>query len=161
MPRTSRRGTRTRRQHLEMPTTYVVEIAEWDWSLSFGVDETRYRDDPYSEFRHFELRGKILRPTKLQPLQGVMHLLPDPRLDWSQREKSEPRAVGSLNADNERLSGIISMPADAVAPVVQMLMGNRFRFLVLTGEKLRYRKALIRSYQLQMAIDEDDLPSDD
>jgi len=42
-----------------------------------------------------------------------------------------------------------------------MMIANRFRFAVLHGERLRYGRALIRSYALEMAIKEEDIPPDE
>jgi hypothetical protein len=46
----------------------------------------------------------------------------------------------------------------ALPPVLQMIIADRFRFIVLRGDKLRYGRALIRTYRLEMTIDEDDVP---
>jgi len=39
-----------------------------------------------------------------------------------------------------------------------MMAAGRFRVVVLNGERLRYGRALIRSYGLEMTIEEDDMP---
>jgi hypothetical protein len=41
-----------------------------------------------------------------------------------------------------------------------MLIAKRFHFAVLHGEPLRYGHASIRSYRLEMTIDEEDMPVD-
>lgn len=51
---------------LQSSATYIVEIQDWDWSYSFGVNAARYDERPYSDYRHMLVTGKILLPTRLQ-----------------------------------------------------------------------------------------------
>jgi len=46
------------------------------------------------------------------------------------------------------LSGGFSMAADALEPVMQMLLADHVKYVVMHGESMRYRKALIRHCQL-------------
>jgi hypothetical protein len=43
--------------------SYIVEIEDWDWEFSFGVNTMKDKDDPYLDFRHLELHGTLLRPS--------------------------------------------------------------------------------------------------
>jgi hypothetical protein len=52
------------------------------------------------------------------------------------------------------------MPGDALTPVLQMLIAEKLRFIDLHGERMRYRSATIKSYRLEMNMDEDDMPAD-
>jgi hypothetical protein len=69
--------------------------------------------------------------------------------------QTPPRAVGSVSIDGTRaegmrLSGYLSMPTDALGMVLQMLIGGAtstcwgHKYVLLYGERLRYRKPLIR-----------------
>jgi hypothetical protein len=42
-----------------------------------------------------------------------------------------------------------------------MLIGDRLHYAVMTGDKLRYRHGRIRSFRLQMSMEEDDMPADE
>ncbi|MGD9668837.1 MAG: hypothetical protein AB7U75_07220 [Hyphomicrobiaceae bacterium] len=150
-----RRRRRSREQ--DEPRTYVVRIEDWEWSLSFGVNNMSHRTDPYSDFRHLALRGKLLRPTSLKAETAELTLLPDPRLNWDQRQKDEPRCVGSLDLYDGQLRRLLSLPSDALPSLLQMLIGERLHYAVITGDKLRYRKGLVSYFSLDMTIDEDEL----
>jgi hypothetical protein len=50
---------------------YIVEITDWDWgySLLLNTSTGKYRDDdPYMEFRHLQITGKLL----LRPSAAVL-----------------------------------------------------------------------------------------
>jgi hypothetical protein len=73
------------------------------------------------------------------------------------RKDLKPIAVGALEAGPERIDGHIGIPADAWAPVLQMLIADRMKFVVMRGAKFRYRSARLVSYSLQTRLSEDDL----
>jgi hypothetical protein len=69
-----------------------------------------------------------------------------------------PRAVGSLTLNlalGRVLQGLLTLPADALAPVLVMLTADRLKYVVLDGSPLRHRRALIRDYSLEMTLDEE------
>jgi hypothetical protein len=68
--------------------------------------------------------------------------------------------VGSLDAYGDRLAGLMSIPADALPPILQMMMGDRFKFIVMRGDRLKRRRALFRSFRLETSMDEDDMPAE-
>lgn len=45
---------------------YIVQITGWDWSYSFGVNSTSYRDTKYNEYRHLHVFGTLLIPGKIK-----------------------------------------------------------------------------------------------
>ena len=47
------------------------------------------------------------------------------------------------------LISLLTMPCDALMPVLQMLIAEKFRYIDLCGERLRYRSATIKSYRLE------------
>jgi hypothetical protein len=51
------------------------------------------------------------------------------------------------------------MPLDALPSILQIACADRLRYVVITGDKLRYGHGLVRMYRLQGTIDKDDLPT--
>ncbi|MEZ5898509.1 MAG: hypothetical protein R3D51_03350 [Hyphomicrobiaceae bacterium] len=144
--------TRRRRSpEQDEPRTYVVRIEDWEWSLSFGVNTMSHRTDPYADFRHLVLRGKLLRPTNLKADTGELTLLPDPRLNWDQRQKDEPKCVGSLDLYRGRLTGLLSLPSDALPSLLQMLIGERLRYAVITSANADRRTAALCGHNWRQA----------
>jgi hypothetical protein len=138
---------------------YIVAIEGWDRSYSFGLAGRKDSLDPYMEYRHLEITGRLLYPTGLK-VDGVeLWFLPSVDLDEGRRKDHEPKAVGSLSFQDGRLNGLLSVPKDSLTPILQMLIAGRFQFVDLGGTKLRYRQALVRSFSLATHIDEDDMPS--
>lgn len=46
---------------------------------------------------------------------------------------------------------------DALPPILQVLIGGRFRFVSMRGPRFRYRQTLCNSFRLEMTMDEDDM----
>ena len=87
-------------------------------------------------------------------------MLPEHDLNEDKRERHEPKSVGSLRRYRGLMAGLLSMWADALAPVLQMVIAEWLRYAVPSGDQLRYGHAMIRSYSLDMKIDDDDLPAE-
>ena len=141
-------------------TYYVVAIDDWDWSVWFGVNKVPERGGPFSDYRHLLLYGKVLRPA-LKADSAQLTLLPEYALNEGNRERHNPTAIGSLQLHRGTLRGLVSLPADLLPPLLTMLTGNKLRYAVLSGDKLRYNQALLRDFRLQRALDEGDLPPED
>ncbi|WP_315786553.1 MULTISPECIES: hypothetical protein [unclassified Bradyrhizobium] len=47
---------------------------------------------------------------------------------------------------------------DALPPILQMMVGERFKFVVMHGTKFSRRRATLHGYRLEIKIDQDDLP---
>lgn len=63
----------------------------------FGVSPTRDIDrGPYSDYRHVDLRGKLLQPAKTKAERAEVTLIPNHGLNESERKGHEPQAVGSI-----------------------------------------------------------------
>jgi hypothetical protein len=149
---------RPRRKPLDGPVWYVVAIESWEWSLSFGIDRTRNASEPYTDFRHLHLIGKLLRPTKLKEDTVRVVLLPDERYNrdhWDQ-QRHVP-SIGGIGFYRGSFEALCLLPADALPSLLTMLTAEKLRYVVLQGAKLRYGRAHLEHYSLEMTFD-DDLP---
>jgi hypothetical protein len=149
---------RRRRKPREEFVDYIVAIDAWDWSYSLSLDTDRDAVDPYHEFRHLQIRGRLLHPKGLKTDRAEITLLPSYDMLPEARKDRQPRCVASLDAYGDRISGLVSIPVDVVSPILQMLIAGRFRFASMRGPRLRYRQALCSSFRLEMTIDEEDMP---
>lgn len=136
---------------------YVVEIDGWDWGYSFSLNLERRPINPYDEFRHLHIRGKMLRPTGLKSDRAEISLLPSPELIQDKRKDFEPIAVGSLDARTDMIYGNIGIPWDALTPILQMLIAERFKFVLMRGTRFRHRSAKLNSLRLETKLTEDDV----
>ena len=156
MPRRKRKRSQRKRN-----VYYVVEIDTWDWSYSFGLDKTRHRDEPYGEYRHLEIKGKLIRPQQIKADSVEITFLPDVRLKQEARGRDEPRCVGSLHRNRAALHALLSMPANALEPILQMFIAGRMRYVVMSGTPFHYSEALVEHYRVESSYDPDDLPPDE
>jgi hypothetical protein len=61
----------------------------------------------------------------------------------------------------DRITASIGIPADALPPILQMLIAKEFKFILLRGSKFRYRSARLTGLRLEMRLAEDDMPAED
>lgn len=99
------RRRKRRRRPRDEPVYYVVEIADWEWNFMFGVSPLKDREGPYSDYRHLQLRGKLLRPAAIKAHEVELSFLPDRRLNEGERERDTPLSVGSLHLHRGSFSG--------------------------------------------------------
>lgn len=158
-PKPDRRVKRKRRRKpREEIVDYLIEIDDWDWGYSFSLDMERQPIDPYHEFRHLQIKGRLLRPTGLKTDKAEISLLPSADLEKERRKDLKPIALGSLSVTDDALLGNVGIPWDALTPVLQMLIAGRFKYVLMRGSKFRHRSAKLNSLRLETKLTEDDLP---
>lgn len=154
-PKSTRKAKRRRKLPEEI-VDYIVEIEGWDFSYWLALNTVRNALDPYHEHRHVQITGRLLRPAGLKTNSVEMSLFPRISLEEERRKDLKPIAVGSIEAYPERLAANLGIPADALVPILQMLIAGRLKFVVLRGSKFRYRSVRLISYSLGTRLDEDD-----
>ena len=139
--------------------SYLIEYQSWQWHYSFGIGDPDYQDDRYLEFRHLHVIGKLIKPDSFELKPVELTLMPEiarnPPIPDNQ--PSVLIGVGSLRSRDGEITGLISIPHDALTPILQVLTRGKLRFLTLNGTRMRYRKCLIRSLALECASDQPDL----
>jgi hypothetical protein len=140
---------------------YVAAIDDWEWSYSLLLNADKHPADPFHEFRHLMITARMLRSTGLKTDRLELSLLPTPAMNPGQRKDLEPLAVGSLEAYDNRIIGLISIPTDVLPAILQMLIAQLFKFIVMGGDKLRHRRARLHRFRLEMKLDEDDMSEAD
>lgn len=160
MANNRKHGNRSRHAARETFGSYVVPIADWNWSYSFGIGHSRFDDEPYSEHGHLHLIGNGIRPSRTKAETVEVFLMPDYGLNRARREGHKPESVGGIHVSRGRAEILLSIPTNALGPVLQMLSDGRFKFVALHGDLLQRGRARVRSYRLEMQIDEDDMPED-
>ncbi|MGO4565894.1 hypothetical protein AB4Z52_12665 [Rhizobium sp. 2YAF20] len=154
---TRAKRNRHKRKPLEKPVYYTV-VESWEWSYSFGVNHMTDNSDVYSDYRHLHLIGKLLRPSQTKADAVRLIFLPDNAYNRDQWHRHHRPHIGTLNLHRGQLDGLFSLPGDVLPSLLTMLTGDRIRFAVLRGAKLRYGHAEVHDFRLEMDLDEDDLP---
>lgn len=148
-----------RRRTLREPDVYyVVAIKDWGWGYSLSLNTDRQPIDPYHEFRHLQVQGRLLHPKGLRTDRIALTFLPSKDLDPEERKALRPLGVGSLDDYGDPITGLLPLPMDALPPILQMMIGERFKFVVLHGTKLSHRRATLHGFRMEMKLDPDDLP---
>ena len=117
------------------------------------LDRSRHAEEPYLEYRHPQIMGKPLRPRAMKAGGAELTFVPSIRMNAPNRLNDKPRAVGSLDLRDGLLCGVLSMPADALEPVMQMLIAGISPYVIMDGPKLRYRQCLLSHYRLEKNFD--------
>lgn len=151
------RRKRPRSQTTEI-ITYIVQITGWDWSYSFGLNGLLHSDAHYSDHRHLQVLGTLLLPTRIKEKDASLAFLPHIEAEEIEGRPgvAPPRAVGSLTIHNGEIEGNLGMPRDALSPILQMLIAEHFRYVVMNGERMRWRNALIRGYRFETEVNVED-----
>jgi hypothetical protein len=148
------------RRKLERPrvemVSHVVEIADWNWNYMFSIDRTSFRTEPYFDCRHLNINGRVLKPDNLRATNATLTCFPMHRLLESERSKDQPKCVGVISHRGKDYSANLHMPLDALTPVLQMLMGGRYRYVSMEANKSFRGEALIINYCFAETIDESD-----
>jgi hypothetical protein len=132
---------------------YVIEITEWFWEYSLSLSSGRYRDhDPYCESRDLQITGKLLRPTGLKTEAVQISMRPSSGMNEERRKDYNPIGLGALDVYPDMIKGLIGMPADVLSPIIQLLIAQELKFIVLTASKFRYRSAGITDLRLEMRL---------
>ena len=147
-----------KRKRQEEYVDYIVRIEDWDWALSFGLGTLKWSDEAYMDHRHLEIEGTLLHPTNAKTNRAHLTLIPRRDCHLEKREGDVPRAVASLDVHHGVMHGLLTMPLDALCPLISALIAERLRYVMMHGSRLRYRQALIRSYRFELNPDPDDLP---
>ena len=98
-----------------------------------SVDSEKHPVDPYHEFRHLVIAGRLLRPAGPKTNQLEMTLLPTVGMNPGQRNDREPLAVGSLEIYDDRIVGLMQIQTDVLPAILQMLIAERFKFIVMAA----------------------------
>jgi hypothetical protein len=81
------------------------------------------------------LHTKGLRTDRIE-----LTFLPSTSLDPEARKALRPTGVGSLDGYGDPITGLMSLPQDALPPILQMLTGERFKFVVMHGTRFSHRR---------------------
>jgi hypothetical protein len=91
---------------------YVVEIIDWSWAYSLSLISEKYRDnDPYREFRHLKIVGKLLQPAGLKTEVVHISLIPSSGMSEERRKNSSPMTLGVFELHPAMIEALISIPA--------------------------------------------------
>jgi hypothetical protein len=138
---------------------HIIEITDWNWDLSFGLGCSKWSTDPYNDFRHLNIVGTLLRPLGISPSQAKLTVFPDNRLVESERQSQQPKAVGWISHRGKQYSANFHLPADALGYVLQMLLADRYRYVIMDAGKSFRGEADIRHYRFSGTVNEDELSS--
>lgn len=141
-------------------TSYQVRITGWDWDYSFNLNAPPWDDKQFADYRHLTVHGDLLRPRRIKVKATELFFLPEAVEMERSRDQPPPRCVGTLNIQHQRLIGYLTLPLDALGLIMQMLTADRFKYVLLDGEAVRYRKAFIRCYRFAESYNEADYPKD-
>ncbi len=126
-------------------------------SLLLNTSTGKYRDDnPYTEFRHLQITGKLLRPVGLKTDAVQVALLPSSGMSEEKRKDYKLIALGALDLYPDS----IGIPADVLSPILQTLVTKELKFILLTGSKFRCPSARLTGLRLEMRLTQDDAPVD-
>jgi hypothetical protein len=106
---------------------HVVQIDHWNFDYMFGISEGKFATG-YYDFRHIEISGTIVEPAGIKATKGQVTCMPDE--DVAASPNHVQRFVGHVYYRGEEYSAKLNFPRDALSPILQMLIAQRYRYLV-------------------------------
>jgi hypothetical protein len=83
----------------------------------------------------------------------------DVSADTSDKPSEPRRLIGLLDLRATTLRGHVTVPANMLPLLLQLLVADQLHYAIVQGSKLRYRSATIRQCQFCRSLDEnEDLP---
>jgi hypothetical protein len=140
----------------ENSVEYVVDVIDWSWAYSLSLNSGNHRnDDPYREIPHLRIIGKLLRPARIKTEVVNILLLPTSDMNEEKRKGSRPISLGAFDLCPGMIDGLIEIPSGALTPILQMLISNKLKFVVLAGSKFRGRSARLTDLRFAMRLPDD------
>jgi hypothetical protein len=68
----------------------------------------------------------------------------------------QPKAVGAISHRGKSYSAHLHMPADALGPMLQMMIAGRYRYVLIEAHKSYRGEALVRHFGFAEAISDED-----
>ena len=73
-------------------------------------------------------------------------------MNEEKRKGSRPISLGAFELCPGMIDGLIEIPSSALSPILQMLISNKLKFVVLTGSKFHGRSARLTDLQFAMRL---------
>lgn len=141
---------------------YAFRVEDWNFHYDFG--HVVYRHDPrnYREFTTIEITGRLIRPPGLKADKASLRVSAGGTADeLNQQRDVTTHLIGLLDLMGDTLRGHVSIPPDALPPLLQLLVAGQLGYAILRGGKLRYRSAHIIDCQFCRTLDEKEDLADD
>jgi hypothetical protein len=157
---------RAKRRDSDDFADYDIEITGWSWGYHFGLDDRKEAGDWYWESRQIKVQGHLIGEVGRRYASAEFVLIPnrdydrDRRIERDQRVgATRPSRVGTVEARDRALHGLLSLPLEAVPALVTVLAANQFKYMLIRGAKLFRRSAEVWGYSLETWVDADELPT--
>lgn len=132
---------------------FLVAVERWEWSFGFGLGNPKLSSDSCSDSRHLEIYGITRCPARYDGIPAELFIMPDAHFDLATRQQWEPRAVGSIARRGGKLTGYLSIPTDALVPILIVLGAGRIRRVSAHGSAMNRGKSLLKSFHVSTETD--------
>jgi hypothetical protein len=136
---------------------HIIEILSWDLDYMFGLDSGPFAREPYLDSRHINIVGRLIRPTSLSCTNIKATCFPDDWLLASARKDNKPKGVGYISYWGKDYSANLHLPSDLLGPVLQMMIAEKYRYIIMEAHKPFRGEAVILNYRFSATLHEDDL----
>jgi len=148
-----------RRQPVDYPESYLFEIETTEPHYSISTTDPRRDAELYREYWHYGLIGTCRAPRKTSGRTTRLVFIADRGLfdrpksldrDW------RPLGVGHLTMRGDRSDYLGSLPYDAVWGIASGVAAGVFKYVVLTGPRLKYGSCSVSGASFVASYDPDD-----
>lgn len=147
------KARKVRRKIETAPIYYQVEINDWSYPYSFGIGYKPDGSEPYRDYRHLHLMGRLVAPETVKAQSVRVSLIADPNLNLANRARHRPTAIGRIELYRGAFDAFLSIPEDALPSLMTALAAGRMKFASLEGERLHYGKGDVRDVIFDVTLD--------
>ena len=112
----------------------------------------------FPDYRHLKITGPLISPIIDKVEAVTLLLIPDKVFNRENWDNAKTDTVGSLSLRGGKLEGLLSLPDDALAPIISALGAEALRFVTINGRKLQYRNSVVHYFHLDRTYDPVDFP---
>lgn len=150
-----------RKRKIDQSETYWIEVDDVEYYYSLHLHHDSESMQPYMEYCHPKVFGKLLQPSIKQISRAIITLMGDRDMDTlllpDAKSRYKPRAIGHMETRSGELSGFVSLPFSALIFLLPALKSGSIREIMMSGDKLRYRHALVKSVSFSRHFDPDEI----
>lgn len=136
--------------------TYIVEIDGWDWNYTLSVNNGSGLYDAVFDWRMVVITGKPRGPKLSKASRAEVRISPDWRDEDMSKFRRPVPSIGSMSLSKGVFGVSQCIPRDALAPIISMLIADRFKFVRIVGTPLHYGSGEITGFSLLTRLEDDE-----
>lgn len=141
----------------ETPLSYILEISDWEYRYSFGLQWRKEETDPFWESESLTMDCRIVQPDHINASTAVFTIWPMDELESSYRNKLKPRGYGWISVVRGNFNANVHVPTSKIHPLMSAIAAGKIWYFDLTGANLFRGRADIKQFSCWREMDDESI----